>query len=149
MRKFFQVLMICRYGMVVGFRVNNAYLLCDFEQESQHFWQYRIIPNEMPTGFSKLRLPHALNRNLDHNWQLELSEQALAATAISEEGICAQATLQGPFALTRQADSNAQHIRDAFSKLGNTPYRGTDQPCCQPGLVCTRITVESSVARNH
>ncbi|MCC6916011.1 U32 family peptidase [Nitrosomonas sp.] len=124
---------------IVGFRVNNAYLLCDFEQEGQHFWQYRVIPNEMPAELSKLRLPHALNRNLDHNWQqalsktsserkisvnwqLELSEQALAATAISEEGICAQATLQGPFALARQTDSNAQHIQDAFSKLGNTPY---------------------------
>lgn len=124
---------------VVGFRINNAYLLCDFEQEGQHFWQYRVIPNEMPTEFSKLRLPHALNRNLNHNWQqalsktssernvsvnwqLALSEQAFIATAISEEDICAQATLQGPFALARQTDSNAQHIQDTFSKLGNTPY---------------------------
>lgn len=122
--------------MVVGFRVNNAYLLCDFEQESQHFWQYRIIPNEMPTGFSKLRLPHALNRNLDHNWQLELSEQALAATAISEEGICAQAALQGPFALARQADSNAQHIQDAFRNWAIRPItwnRSTLLPA-RPGL---------------
>jgi len=124
---------------IVGFRVNNAYPLCDFEQEGQHFWQYRIIPNEMPVALSKLHLPHALNRNLDHNWQqalsktsserkisvnwqLELSEQTLSATAISEEGIRAQATLQGPFALARQADSNTQHIQDVFSKLGNTPY---------------------------
>lgn len=124
---------------VVGFRVNNAYLLCEFEQEGQRFWQYRIIPNAVPAELSKLHLPHALNRNLDHNWQqalsktsserrirvnwqLELSEQTLVATAISEEGIHARAALQGPFTLARQADSNAQHIRDIFSKLGNTPY---------------------------
>ncbi|MCC6161485.1 MAG: U32 family peptidase, partial [Nitrosomonas sp.] len=59
---------------IVGFRVNNAYPLCDFEQESQHFWQYRIIPNEMPAALAKLRLPHTLNRNLDHNWQQALTK---------------------------------------------------------------------------
>lgn len=124
---------------IVGFRVNNAYPLCDFEQEGQRFWQYRVIPNEMPVELSKLRLPHALNRNLDHNWQqalsktsserkvnmcwqLKLNEQAFAATATSEEGIRAQAILPGPFALARQAGGNVQHIQDAFSKLGNTPY---------------------------
>ncbi len=124
---------------IVGFRVNNAYPLCDFEQESQHFWQYRIIPNEMPAALAKLRLPHTLNRNLDHNWQqaltktsserrvsvcwqLELNEQILVATATSEEGILARASLQGPFVPARQSGDNAQHIQDAFSKLGNTPY---------------------------
>lgn len=123
---------------IVGFQVNNAHLLCELEQAGQHFWQYRIVPNAMPAELSKLRLPHALNRNLDHNWQqalsktsserrirvnwqLELSEQTLVATAISEEGFRAQAALQGPFELAKQADSN-QHIQEAFSKLGNTPY---------------------------
>lgn len=123
---------------IVGFQVNNAHLLCELEQAGQHFWQYRIVPNAMPAELSKLRLPHALNRNLDHNWQqalsktsserrirvnwqLELSEQTLVATAISEEDLRAQATLQGPFELAKQADSN-QHIQEAFSKLGNTPY---------------------------
>lgn len=123
---------------IVGFQVNNAHLLCEFEQEGQRFWQYRIVPNAMPAELSKLRLPHALNRNLDHNWQqalsktsserrirvnwqLELSEQTLVATAISEEGLRAQAALQGPFELAKQTDSN-QHIQEAFSKLGNTPY---------------------------
>lgn len=123
---------------IVGFQVNNAHLLCELEQAGQHFWQYRIVPNAMPAELSKLRLPHALNRNLDHNWQqalsktsserrirvnwqLELSEQTLVATAISEEGLRAQAALQGPFELAKQTDSN-QHIQEAFSKLGNTPY---------------------------
>lgn len=124
---------------VVGFRVNNAHLLCDFKQDNQHFWQYRVIPNAMPTELGKLRLPHTLHRNLDHNWQqalsktsserkvavnwqLTLNEQALIATVTSEEGICAQATLSGPFTLAKQANNNTQHIQDVFRKLGNTPY---------------------------
>src|SRR5690554_4099454 len=54
---------------VVGFRASNAFPLANFEQDSQQFWQYRIVPNEMPEALSEARLPITLNRNLDHNWQ--------------------------------------------------------------------------------
>lgn len=128
---------------VIGFRINNAYLLRNLKQDGQSFWQYRIIPNEMPPELAKLQLPHKLNRNLDHHWQQSLSktssqrkinirwqlasnEQVFTATVASEEGIRAQATLSGPFALARQTDNNAEHIQTIFHQLGNTPYHAED-----------------------
>src|SRR5690606_36373182 len=57
---------------VVGFRANTAELLDQFEQDGQPRRQYRIAPNEMPAELKQLRMPHALNRNLDHNWQQAL-----------------------------------------------------------------------------
>ncbi len=36
--------------------------------------QYRVWPNEMPAGFTKISRITPLNRNLDHNWQQALTK---------------------------------------------------------------------------
>ncbi len=128
---------------VIGFRASNAFPLANFEQDGQQFWQYRVVPNEMPEALSKARLPITLSRNLDHNWQqaltktsaqrkvlvnwqVDINQQQLSAKLTSEEGISVSATLAGPFELAKQADKNQQQITDNFSKLGNTIYHADD-----------------------
>src|SRR5690554_5825532 len=128
---------------VVGFRASNAFPLANFEQDGQQFWQYRVVPNEMPEALSEARLPITLNRNLDHNWQqaltktsaqrkvlvnwqVDTNQQQLSAKLTSEEGISVSATLVGPFELAKQADKNQQQITDNFGKLGNTIYHANN-----------------------
>lgn len=124
---------------VVGFRANTAALLAEFKQEGQQLYQYRVTPNELPPELLQLRLPHQLNRNLDHNWQQALTKQSAArkvavnwnltctaqeftATLISEEGLSVEAKLIDDFAVAKDAERNAEQIQDAFSKLGTTIY---------------------------
>lgn len=124
---------------VVGFRANIAELLAQFEQDGATQYQYRITPNEFPAELWKLRLPHPLNRNLDHNWQqaltkksaerkvavrfdLHSSQQQFVAKATSEEGLSVELTLTEPFELANNAERNNEQIKDAFSKLGDTIY---------------------------
>ncbi|WP_051298477.1 peptidase U32 family protein [Marinobacterium litorale] len=127
---------------VVGFRVNNVYPLCDFpsgEDDGVHYWQYRVVPNEMPAELAKVRPPLKLNRNLDHdwqqaltktsaerkvlvNWQLECSAESLSASVVSEEGIEISAELEGPFDAAKNVEKAQQQLRDSFAKLGNTIY---------------------------
>lgn len=124
---------------VVGFRANTTELLAQFEQDGSQQFQYRIIPNEMPVELSKLRLPHSLNRNLDHNWQQALtkksSERKVAlswhlistnnqfiAKATSEEGISVEAVLTENFDVANNTARNQEQMQDAFSKLGDTIY---------------------------
>ncbi len=128
---------------VVGFRVNTAQLLAEYEQDGQQCYQYRLLPNEMPAEIRQLRAGHALNRNLDHNWQqalqktsaerrvgvswqLELSEQRLTAIATSEEGVSISATLEGPFAAATRPQPLDEQLRDVFSQLGTTIYHADE-----------------------
>ena len=128
---------------VVGFRANHAIALCDFEQDGQHYWQYRVIPNEMPQALGSVRAPVTLNRNVDHNWQqaltktssqrkilvdwdISIDQNQLSATLSSEEGLKVQTTLNGPFELAKQVEKNQQQITDAFGKLGNTLYHANN-----------------------
>src|SRR5690606_29050147 len=100
---------------------NTAELLDQFEQDGQTRRQYRIMPNEMPAELKQLRMPHALNRNLDHNWQQALlktsaerrvpvrfqatfDNEALTLNVTSVEGISASARLAGPFGLAKNPE---------------------------------------------
>ncbi|MGP3790886.1 peptidase U32 family protein [Pseudomonas sp. B392_1p] len=124
---------------VVGFRANTAELLEEFEQDGQTRRQYRIVPNEMPAELKQLRMPHALNRNLDHNWQQALlktsaerrvpvrfqatfDNEALTLNVTSVEGISASASLAGPFGLAKNPEQAFEQLRDTLSKLGTTIY---------------------------
>jgi len=127
---------------VVGFRVNNVYPLCDFpsgEDDGVHYWQYRVVPNEMPEELNKARPPLKLNRNLDHNWQqaltktsaerkvlvewqIESSAERLLAKVISDEGIEIDAELEGPFEAANNVSKARQQLLDTFNKLGGTIY---------------------------
>jgi collagenase-like PrtC family protease len=124
---------------VVGFRANTAELLEEFEQDGQTRRQYRIVPNEMPAELKQLRMPHALNRNLDHNWQQALlktsaerrvpvrfqatfDNEALTLNVTSVEGISASASLAGPFGLAKNPEQAREQLRDTLSKLGTTIY---------------------------
>lgn len=124
---------------ISGLRVNTAQLLAEFEQDGQQQYQYRLLPNELPDEFRKLQPGHSLNRNLDHDWQqalqkisaerrvavrwqLQLDEQRLQATVTSEEGVCATAVLDGPFAAASKPQPLMEQLRDIFSQLGTTIY---------------------------
>jgi len=128
---------------VVGFRANNVYPLYDYEADGVRYWQYRVVPNEMPPELSKARLPLTLNRNLDHNWQQALlktsaerrvlvnwqlhgSQEALTVRLQSEEGIEVSAELSGPFEAANNAEKARQQQQDTFAKLGNTIYHAND-----------------------
>ena len=124
---------------VVGFRASVVELQQQFEEEGEPRWQYRVEPNELPAALRQLRPHHPLSRNLDHNWQqalqktsaerriglrwkAELSEQRLALTAISEEGICIIQTLEGPFSAANKPDQTLEQLRDLLGQLGTTIY---------------------------
>lgn len=128
---------------VVGFRANNVYPLYDYEADGVRYWQYRVVPNEMPPELSKARLPLTLNRNLDHNWQqallktsaerrvlvnwqLQGSQKALTVRLQSEEGIEVSTELSGPFEAANNAEKARQQLQDTFAKLGNTIYHAND-----------------------
>ncbi|TDQ38491.1 putative protease [Thiopseudomonas denitrificans] len=127
---------------ISGFRVNTAQLLAEYEQDGQPHYQYRLLPNELPDEIRQLRAGHALNRNLDHNWQqalqktsaerrvglrwqLMLDEHSLSATATSEEGVSVTAKLEGPFATASKPQPLDEQLRDAFTQLGTTIYHAT------------------------
>ncbi|WKS82666.1 peptidase U32 family protein [Edwardsiella tarda] len=117
---------------IVGLRANTV--------EARGTGRYRVWPNEMPAELAKLRLPHPLNRNLDHDWQQALlktsserrlaldlhlsgTEQQLQLTVTSEDGVSATQSLAGPFEPARQAERAEQGLRDGLSKLGQTLYQ--------------------------
>ena len=124
---------------VVGFRANIAELKNEFEEDGEPRWRYRVEPNEMPAALSRLRPNHALNRNLDHDWQqalqktsaerrigiswqVELRESHLRLTATSEEGIQSRAQLDGPFGVANKPQQALEQLRDLLSQLGTTDY---------------------------
>lgn len=131
---------------VVGFRVNNVYPICDFpdgEEDGKHYWQSRVVPNDMPEELAKAKLPATLNRNLDHNWQqalaktsaerrvlvnwqLESRQEKLTVCLRSEEGIEVTADLPGPFEPAKNAEKSLQQLQGTFAKLGNTIYHAND-----------------------
>lgn len=134
---------------VVGFRVNTAQSLAEFEQEGVQQYQYRVSPNEIPAELHKAKLPAVLNRNLDHNWQQALlktsaqrkvlvnwqitaTQEQLNATVTSEEGLQAQVQLVGPFEPANNTDKALQQLEDAFSKLGNTIYHAEKVQIASP-----------------
>ena len=97
----------------------------------------------MPAELKQLRLPHVLNRNLDHNWQqallktsaerrvpvrlqVALSEAHLTLTVTSEEGISASASLAGPFGAAKNPEQAHEQLRDTLGKLGTTIYHAQD-----------------------
>lgn len=117
---------------IVGLRANTV--------EARGAGRYRVWPNEMPAELAKLRLPHPLNRNLDHDWQQALlktsserrlaldlhlsgTAQQLQLTVTSEDGASATQSLAGPFEPARQAERAEQGLRDGLSKLGQTLYQ--------------------------
>ena len=124
---------------VVGFRANIAELKQQFEEDGEPRWRYRVEPNEMPAALSRLRPNHALNRNLDHDWQqalqktsaerrigiswqVELRESHLRLTATSEEGIQSRVQLDGPFGVANKPQQALEQLRDLLSQLGTTEY---------------------------
>lgn len=124
---------------VIGFRVNTVQQLVQYEQDGQEFWQYQLVPNEMPAEFARMKLPCALNRNMDHNWQqaltkksaerrvfvrwqLQLDAERLLARVESEEGAAAVVELAGPFGVAKDAQKSLQQLEELFSQLGNTIY---------------------------
>ncbi|MEQ4452182.1 U32 family peptidase [Kosakonia sp. YIM B13605] len=116
---------------VVGFRVNVA------EKTGEN--RYRVFPNEMPDALRTLRPHHALNRNLDHNWQqallktsserrigvdIELGgwQEQLVLTLTSEEGVSVTHTLDGQFDEANNAQKALESLKDGLAKLGQTRY---------------------------
>lgn len=124
---------------VVGFRANTAQQLCEYEDEGVKYWQYRVVPNEMPKDLHKARAHQVLNRNMDHNWQqallktsaerrvavdwkVVLTPERLALTLTSEEGVSVSASLCASFAPANDAEKAFEQLRDGLSKLGATQY---------------------------
>lgn len=124
---------------VVGFRANIAEPRGEFEEDGQTRYRYRVEPNEMPEGLHKLRPNHPLSRNLDHNWQQALqrtsserrvavqwqavlTEQRLALSVTSEEGITAQVALDGPFGAANKPQQALDQLHDLLGQLGTTQY---------------------------
>ncbi len=116
---------------VVGFRVNVA------EKTAEN--RYRVFPNEMPDALKTLRPHHALNRNLDHNWQqallktsserrigvdIELGgwQEQLVLTLTSEDGVSVTHTLDGQFDEANNAEKALDNLKDGLAKLGQTRY---------------------------
>lgn len=100
---------------------------------------YRIYPNEIPKQLYSIKLPHVVNRNLDHVWQQNLlkdsskrcigvsfelrnSTDGISLIAISEEGISVELALKGNFEPATQPDNILKNIQENISKLGNTIY---------------------------
>lgn len=121
---------------VIGFRADKVEKLTD------HL--YRIYPNEFASNeqikqIAKLRLPHPINRNLDHNWQLDLQKESssrrilvdftvkmtndnIQLTAKSEEGINVTIALNNTFEVAKQPEKVQSVIIDNITKLGQTIY---------------------------
>ncbi|QXI41294.1 U32 family peptidase [Pseudomonas wayambapalatensis] len=124
---------------VVGFRANIAEPRGEFEDDGQTRYRYRVEPNEMPEGLHKLRPNHPLSRNLDHNWQqalqrtsserrvavqwhVVLTEQRLALSVTSEEGVTVQVALDGPFGAANKPQQALDQLHDLLGQLGTTQY---------------------------
>ncbi len=116
---------------VVGFRVNVA------EKTAEN--RYRVFPNDMPDVLKTLRPHHALNRNLDHNWQqallktsserriavdIELGgwQEQLVLTLTSEDGVSVTHTLEGQFDEANNAQKALDNLKEGLAKLGQTRY---------------------------
>lgn len=116
---------------IVGFRANKV------EKIAKN--QYRIWPNEMPAVLKNVRPHHALNRNLDHNWQQALlktsserripvdmtlsgSQEALTLTLTGEDGVTISHTVSGHFDEANNPQQAYNNLRDGLSKLGQTLY---------------------------
>ncbi len=116
---------------IVGFRANTV------EKIGKN--QYRVWPNEMPETLKNVRPHHALNRNLDHNWQQALlktsSERRIAVdmalsgsaaeltlTLTSEDGSSVTQQLAGAFEAANNPQQAYNNLRDGLSKLGQTLY---------------------------
>jgi len=128
---------------VVGFRANVAELKGEFEEDGAKRYRYRVEPNEMPEGLFRLRPNHPLSRNLDHNWQqallktsaerrigvrwqVELREERLRLTALSEEDVSVQVALDGPFGAANKPEQALEGLRDLLTQLGTTEYHALD-----------------------
>ncbi len=124
---------------VIGFRANTVQQVCEYEQDGQMIRQYRVVPNDMRAELKELRPPYQLNRNMDHNWQqalqkksserrvlvdwqVQLDEQQLTLTAISEEGVSVTVQQTEPFTVADDAKQAIAQIKDTLSKLGTTIY---------------------------
>jgi putative protease len=129
---------------VVGFRVNVA------EKTSEN--RYRVFPNEMPDALKTLRPHHALNRNLDHNWQqallktsserrigvdIELGgwQEQLVLTLTSEDGVSVTHTLDGQFDEANNAEKALDNLKDGLAKLGQTRYYAQKVDINLPGAL--------------
>ncbi|MDV5356708.1 U32 family peptidase [Kosakonia sp. SMBL-WEM22] len=129
---------------VVGFRVNVA------EKTAEN--RYRVFPNEMPDALKTLRPHHALNRNLDHNWQqallktsserrigvdIELGgwQEQLVLTLTSEDGVSVTHTLDGQFDEANNAEKALNNLKDGLTKLGQTRYYAQKVEINLPGAL--------------
>jgi len=129
---------------VVGFRVNVA------EKTAEN--RYRVFPNEMPDALKTLRPHHALNRNLDHNWQqallktsserrigvdIELGgwQEQLVLTLTSEDSVSVTHTLDGQFDEANNAEKALDNLKDGLAKLGQTRYYAQKVDINLPGAL--------------
>ncbi|WP_039055965.1 U32 family peptidase [Enterobacter sp. Bisph1] len=129
---------------VVGFRVNVAEKTADN--------RYRVFPNEMPDALRSLRPHHALNRNLDHNWQqallktsserriavdIELGgwQEQLVLTLTSEDGVSVTHTLDGQFDEANNAQKALESLKEGLAKLGQTRYYAQEISISLPGAL--------------
>ncbi|WP_392566835.1 U32 family peptidase [Utexia brackfieldae] len=120
---------------IIGFRANTV------EKLSAN--RYRVVPNEMPSALLNLRPHHALNRNLDHQWQQSLTkssstrrigvsfylhrdEQGLCLQATSEEGVKVCERLTGELSLANQPEKARSQFYASLEKLGQTDYYAQD-----------------------
>lgn len=116
---------------VVGFRADKV------EKLAANL--YRVYPNELPNGLKNVKLPCAINRNLDHVWQQSLlkesSQRRIAVSfrlapyhdgvqliAKSEEGVTVSQYLEGPLEIADQQDKARKNLQDNLAKLGQTIY---------------------------
>lgn len=124
---------------IFGFRVNTAKEIAQFELDGKTQWQYLIEPNELPAELAKLKLPHALNRNLDHHWQQALNkpsaerkvavslsftlhQQQAKLVLTSEESITVESILAGPFEPAKQSEQAREQYQTLLSQLGTSDY---------------------------
>ncbi|MGY5957002.1 putative protease [Kosakonia sp. BK9b] len=129
---------------VVGFRVNVA------EKTGEN--RYRVFPNEMPEALKTVRPHHALNRNLDHNWQqallktsserrigidIELGgwQEQLVLTLTSEDGVSVTHTLEGQFDEANNPEKALENLKEGLSKLGQTRYYAQTVQVNLPGAL--------------
>ncbi|WLI78949.1 U32 family peptidase [Kosakonia sp. H02] len=129
---------------VVGFRVNVA------EKTGEN--RYRVFPNEMPDALKTLRPHHALNRNLDHNWQqallktsserrigvdIELGgwQEQLILTLTSEDSVSVTHTLEGQFDNANNAEKALENLKEGLAKLGQTRYYAQNVDITLPGAL--------------
>lgn len=121
---------------VIGFRAD---IVEPIGEKDDRGWHYRVTPNDLPQAMLDRRLPLALNRNLDHEWQqalmkpsakrriavewrIESERDRCRLELISEEGVNTAVCLDGPFEPARDPEQGRESLAAILRQLGNTLY---------------------------